>query len=235
MRILAIEDDLIFAEALRESLERLEHVVIDVTSSPDEFKRLVKATLPDLVVVDIDLGHTLTGIDVVQDMQEFHDCPVIFLTSHEDVETAEEALDAFPAAFLTKPASDAELMSAISLASKPKPMQSPKPSQADDAFFLKIENTLKKLDAKDVLYIEVMGRTCFVITSVERLEVAMRLKDLIKELPGGFVQIHRSYLVNQLHISEVDSQLQSVTLHNQQLPVGRSFKNELLSKINRIG
>lgn len=238
IRILAIDDDPIFAESIREMVEEIGHLLIEVVSEITEFKRLVKATDPELLLIDIDLGQEISGIELANELSTDISCPFIFITSHTDLETTQKAIELLPAAYITKPINSAALLSAISLAES-KHVSKSRPGNAT-GLFIKAGGALKKFKAEDIYYVEVMDKSCFLHTSQGEIEVTIRLKDLKKQLPKGFIQIHRSYIVNLEAIQELDSQVATVTVNTivesmRQLPVGRSYRDELLRNMNRIG
>lgn len=240
MRILAIDDDPIFAESIKETIEVIGHTLIDVVPDISTFKRLIKATDPELLIIDIDLGEEMNGIELASSLSAEIHCPFIFITSHQDLATTEEAIELLPAAYITKPVNNASLLSAIALAES-KEIGIPDPKDAK-GLFIKVGSLLKKFDAEDITYIEVMDKSCFLHTSEGKIEVNIRLKELKKQLPESFIQIHRSYVINMDAIKEVDTQVTQVGMnpaqHNHeivQLPVGRSYKKDLLRNMNRIG
>lgn len=240
MRILAIDDDPIFAESIRETIDFIGHTLIEVVSDIATFKRLIKATDPELLIIDIDLGQEMNGIDLATSLLDEIRCPFIFITSHQDLETTEKAIELLPAAYITKPVNNASLLSAIALAESKDLLV--RNTQKTKGLFIKVGTLLKKFDAEDISYVEVMDKSCFLHTLEGKIEVNIRLKELKKQLPDDFLQIHRSYVVNLNAISEVDSQVTKIGMspagHNQecdQLPVGRSYRNDLLRNMNRIG
>src|SRR5690606_25629790 len=116
IRILAIEDDPIYAEALRLVIDELGYILIEVTSEPQEFLRLTRATIPDLLLIDIDLGAAIDGIDLAKQISAGNAVPVIFLTSYKDKETILRATGAKPSAYITKPYEAGSLQAAIEIA-----------------------------------------------------------------------------------------------------------------------
>ncbi|WP_421877498.1 LytR/AlgR family response regulator transcription factor [Marinoscillum sp.] len=235
LRILAIEDDPIFAESLKALISDIGFILIDVVDNVDEFKRLVRATVPDVLLLDIDLGESISGIDLAEEVMTFHKCPFIFITSHKDVETVRQALEVVPASYVTKPLDAASLLAAIELAKSKKSEQNNVANPTEKALYLKAGDVLKKIKEQEIQFVEIKGRVCHIQTGEGSHELSIRLKDLLSQLSSNFLQVHRSYVINLEQIDEVGSQLQHVQISNQQIPVGRNYKDELLVKINRIG
>src|SRR5690606_35014453 len=109
IRILAIEDDPIYAESLRLVLEELGYLLIEVTDDIHEFFRLIKATLPDILLIDIDLGLEMDGIQLAEKVNQEVEIPFLFVTSYKDSQTVLRAKDVLPAAYITKPYEPASL------------------------------------------------------------------------------------------------------------------------------
>ncbi|MBC5992229.1 response regulator [Pontibacter cellulosilyticus] len=56
IRVLAVEDDERHADVLRMVLNQLDYELIDLVSAPKEVMRLLKATKPNVLLMDIGLG-----------------------------------------------------------------------------------------------------------------------------------------------------------------------------------
>lgn len=101
--ILIVEDDPFEAEHLRLHLQQAGHLISDVVTSGEEAIARVNQGGIDLLVVDIVLSGEMDGIDAVQEINQAHDIPVIFLTSHVSDELLIRAERAKPFAYLLKP------------------------------------------------------------------------------------------------------------------------------------
>src|ERR671932_2403827 len=116
IRILAVEDDVLHADVLRMHLDRMGYDLINVVDNSAEALRLLKATEPDLLLMDIDIGEEQTGIDLVKRINQFTDVPVIYLTSFNEKHIFDEARQTLPDAYILKPFDPSELQRAIELA-----------------------------------------------------------------------------------------------------------------------
>lgn len=239
IRILAIEDDPIYAESLRLVLEELGYLLIEVTDDIHEFFRLIKATLPDILLIDIDLGLEMDGIQLAEKVNQEVEIPFLFVTSYKDSQTVLRAKDVLPAAYITKPYEPASLQAAVEIAMKqPKTVQRnlvdlPANTQS---FFLKEEEGLTKVRLDEILFIEVNEKYCTFHLAHGSIKVNIRLKEILDRLPDQeFVQVHRSYVVAVNYIDLVDSNFHKVLIGDHAIPVGRSFRVGLQLRINRIG
>ncbi len=241
IRILAIEDDPIYAESIKLVVQELGYVLIDVVQSISEFKRLVKATIPDILLVDIDLGAEIDGIELANQISEESNAPVIFLTAYKDTETIIRAKDARPSAYLTKPYEAVLLQAAIEIAvSGGKTAQNPSEgftmSMQKESLFVKSGGSLKKVSIAEILFIEVKEKFCQLHGLSTYLEINIRLKDLIEKLPANqFIQTHRSFVVNKNHIDEVDAGFSKLQIKATTIPIGKNYKETVSAALDRVG
>src|SRR6056297_308342 len=102
-RLLIVEDELIFAEDLQSNLEEFGYEIVDKALDGPEAIQKAKRYLPDLIIMDIKLSGTMSGIETSQIIKDTLDIPVIFLTAHSDIHTIEQAKLTEPYGFLLKP------------------------------------------------------------------------------------------------------------------------------------
>jgi putative two-component system response regulator len=115
-KILIVEDELITAESIRESLERSGYVVTGIASSGDEAFRLIGKEVPSLSLVDIRIKGKQDGVDVARRMIAEFDIPVIYLTAYSDDDVVARARETLSYGFMLKPFEDRELYSNIEIA-----------------------------------------------------------------------------------------------------------------------
>ena len=71
---------------------------------------------PRLVLMDIQLGHGMTGLEAARQVMERQPCPVIITTAYADDEYLAEAMQAHVFGYLVKPVTPQQLASAMALA-----------------------------------------------------------------------------------------------------------------------
>jgi DNA-binding response OmpR family regulator len=116
--ILVVEDEILVAMDLQESLQRAGYLVPDFITSVDTFMSSLVREKPDLVLMDINLGSFTDGVSAVQRMRILGDTPVIYLTAYDDTATKQRALTTQPVEYLIKPISEQTLYSAVERALK---------------------------------------------------------------------------------------------------------------------
>ena len=114
--ILVVEDSRALARDIQKTLVALGYGVSGVASSAEEAIARVAEKSPDLVLMDITIRGALDGITTAEILRTRFGLPVIYLSSSSDFETIDRATKTAPQAYLVKPASPAELRSAIEVA-----------------------------------------------------------------------------------------------------------------------
>jgi CheY-like chemotaxis protein len=83
-RAVVVEDEPLIAADIRAILERLGVEVAGEASSAAEAVRVATDSKPDIILADYNLDGRDTGIDAVLEINETHDCPVVFITGFPD-------------------------------------------------------------------------------------------------------------------------------------------------------
>lgn len=115
MRVMVIEDDPLTQAALCDILERLGHQPIAPKPEADVVKRSAQEQLPDLALVDINLGQN-DGISIALDLKKRCKIPIVFVSSYHDGETIQRAAAIRPNGYIIKPFSESEIYAAVEIA-----------------------------------------------------------------------------------------------------------------------
>ena len=113
-RILVVDDDPHTLRQVRDILSRANYTPI-VTADPEEAVRLVESDRPQLVLLDLVFPGT-DGIELMQDILDIAEVPVIFLTAYGRDQNMERAFDMGAADYMVKPFSPTELTARIKAA-----------------------------------------------------------------------------------------------------------------------
>lgn len=114
--IFIIEDEVIVAEDLRETLNSLGYTVIGSATSGEDALRKLETVRPDLVLVDIRLAGTMDGVETAGHIRDRFGYPAIFLTAHSENTNIARAKETGPYGYIIKPFNDRELHSTIEMA-----------------------------------------------------------------------------------------------------------------------
>ena len=241
IRILATEDDALHEEMLRIVIDKLGYELIDVVYKPSDLYLKISATKPDLLLMDIDLGNEVSGIDLTKEINDRYDIPVIYVTSFADSETFQKAKKTHPSAYIVKPYKETELQRAVELAIYNK-SDSPDTVRRgrnevvlNNHIYLKEGNVLVKVDLESIQLIEAYDKYCFIYTGDRRKMIRVRLKDLMEQLPDSlFCQAHRSYVVNIGAIEKIALSSNKITVAGKEIPVSKTYKHYLFTKLNCV-
>ncbi len=243
VKILIVEDELIIAEDMRAMLEDLGYEVVGVTADPQEAKRLIAATMPDIAMLDITLGTQQLGLELGRDIVENHKIPFIFCTSHSDKSTIGKAAELHPNGYLIKPFEQKDLFSAIELAlanfSHDRSAEEDQTSIDEDliikdSLFIKEGHLYVKVKIQNIHWLSPDGNyTTIHEEGGKKHLVRMPLKDLHDQLPKDkFFRSHRSFVVNLDSIEAINNQ--NIYIDSQKIPLGKSYRDELLSQVRKM-
>lgn len=114
-RVLIIEDEPVIAMDLENLVSELGHQITGVARTRTEAVEIGGKERPDLILADIRLADSSSGIDAVNDLlAEFGDLPVIFITAYpERLLTGDRPEPAF---LISKPYKEDQVRSAVSQA-----------------------------------------------------------------------------------------------------------------------
>ncbi len=234
MRVLIVDDEPLAIDVLETYVSQIGHLeLVASCQSAIEANEILEQEEVDLIFLDIQMPQ-LSGIDFLKAL----DNPpmVIFTTAFPDF--AVEGFELNAVDYLVKPIPMDRFLKAVN---KARAQFSPKGGDqtaldSDDFFFVKADKKLMKIAYDDIIYIE--GLKDYVILRLEtgRVITLQTMKNLEKKLPATrFKRIHRSYIVNLSKIVSVEGS--SIEVKGQKegklLAIGKNYRDELLSLINR--
>ena len=114
--IFIVEDELIAAEDIRQTINTLGYSVSGIARSGEVAIEKVRETRPDLVLMDIHLAGAMDGIEAARQIHSLFGIPVIYITAHADDELLERAKVTEPYGYILKPYDERELHSVIEMA-----------------------------------------------------------------------------------------------------------------------
>jgi two-component system, LytTR family, response regulator len=180
----------------------------------------------DVIFLDIQMPD-VTGIDFLKTLK--HPPLVVFTTAY--AEYAVEAFQLKAVDYLLKPITEERFKEAIDKVERQ--LNTPGTAyqvQETDHVFLKQDNRLVKVWFDDVLYVEALKDFSKVFLKDRTMLISAHLK-MMEELlpPSKFVRIHRSYIAALHAITAVQGGV--VEIGKQELPVGSTYKEELMKRL----
>lgn len=157
-RILIVEDESLVAMDMERMLLGLGYEVLPNVNSYDDAMLALNTNKPDLVLLDINLNDTKTGIDLSKQIQQQYKIPFIYLTSHADKATMDEALVTKPYGYLLKPFDADDLYAAIEVAMSNfmgQPIHNEDSGLlCKDALFIKTDKNFVRVEINDICWVE---------------------------------------------------------------------------------
>lgn len=103
MKLAIVEDDLIIQMFLERVASSIHFNVVGTATDHEQAIKLIEATYPDLVLLDIGISGFVDGIDTAKVIRERFDIPYLFMSGNTDTKTHERAISTNPIGFITKP------------------------------------------------------------------------------------------------------------------------------------
>jgi len=240
IKVLIVEDEPLYAGQLEMLVIELGYLPLAKVSTGDMALDMVKATSPDLILMDINIDGDKDGIQTAAMIHKTEKIPVIFITSMQDDTTFERAKSTAPYAFIAKPFSAKKLQRTIELAigrMRPQTQDNETTTWTDDllvkdSFYIKVKNKLEKVTLSDILWVEVVNRDCIMHTTEKPITIRIPLTELLAKLPEAiFMQVHRSFIVNIEQIDSVDLTNNRILIKEGFIPISKAHKENILKKL----
>lgn len=189
----------------------------------------------DLVFLDINMPE-LSGFEMLHALSQ----PplVIFTTAH-----SEFALDGYKYSavdYLLKPIELPRFLSAIDKAIQRKRLdvtnsKSSRHNELPMDSFIKIkkDGELIKVELETIVYVQSYGNYVKIISDDKKYLTSITTFEIEKKLPKDkFLRIHKSYIISIKHVSKLEHN--RLFIKNLELPIGNTFKREVLLKLSNI-
>ena len=198
MQIAICDDNHLFLERFRVQVGELGLArKIDCYSTLKQFiYSLDDGIQYDAVLMDIDWKQDETGMDAAEKLYQLSpQTKVIYITGYNDRFSQQIFLyKANLSGYLVKPI-DTGLLQA-NLTKVKKTLE----DQEEPLLTLSSHGKPLSLPCRDILYLESLGHTVNIYTQEETITVYQRLEKILPMLPGGFIQCHKSFVVNMRQI-----------------------------------
>ena len=195
MQIAVCDDNQLFLDEIGTQLRMLPIVdSVDLFPRLDAFFQIIekKRRHYHAVLLDMDWGEQETGLEIAQ--QLYHQCPetkIIYVTGYNDRFSQHILLHrANLSGYLTKPV-DLDLLQ-LNL----RKVQDDLPLQDEPALVLQSRGKPVAIPIREIFYIESRGHTLLLHTGTECITVYGKLSAVLRSLPEGFFQCHKSFAVN---------------------------------------
>lgn len=231
-RIFIVEDDPIIAADLKGILDDLGYLVCGVAHQPFDAKRRIEAERPDLLLMDVNLGSDIDGIDLATLVRN-QGAGIIFITAFTDKATRDRVKELNPLGYIIKPFDEKDIEVALDLAVyhlKQADIAVKQNEVSADSIFIKTgNNSSRKIVFEEIAMLEACDNYAFIHLPDERIMVSFTLKDLEQKISAPFlIRVHRSFVVNTNKVEAIRNG--SLVIGKHEVPIGKSYKEEVMKK-----
>lgn len=237
-RILIVEDESLVAMDMERMLTDLGYDLIPNVNSYAAAVEVLDQTKPDLVLLDITLNDTKTGIDLSLLLQQTYKVPFIYVTSHSDKKTIDQALVTKPNGYLLKPFDANDLYTAIEVAlsnfaGHTANGQDDSALVCKDALFVKNDKNFVRVEIEEICWIESEHNYLYIISQKGKHIIRSNFRDFQQHVPAAkFIQVHKSYIIN---LDKVDAFSHTdITINGKEIPLSRMYKDDFFACMKRI-
>jgi two-component system, LytTR family, response regulator LytT len=249
LNVFIVEDESIVAKDIQNSLTKLGYNVVGTANNGKDALEKIAEIEPDLVLMDIQIKGNMSGIEVSEKIKERLHIPVIFLTAYADEGTLSRAKITEPYGYILKPFKEIDLHSTIEMAVYKHQKDAEllkerdflyslvenKDSNSKDILFVKSNSRLVKVYLKDIYFVEALKDYVVIHTEYGRYTVHTTMKDLDRKLgTTEFARVHRSFIARLDKIQSIDNQNVILEKQRKVIPVGGSYREELMQKLNML-
>lgn len=164
------------------------------------YRDLMKNKSVDLLFLDIELVST-DGIQIgklIRHELENQDIGIVYISAKSSY--ALELFKIHPLDFLIKPVKMQDISDTIDEALRLY-------NRYNTVFEYRTNGYNCKIPYKDIIYFYSENKKINMVTAAQTIQFTGKIKDLAGVMPGNFIQIHQSYIINMNHMSECSYEL----------------------------
>ena len=188
-------------------------------------------TQQNILVIFLDINlPKVSGINFIKSL--VHAPLVIFTTAYP--EFAVEGFELNAIDYLLKPFSFERFLKAVNKAIENLNVYNTQNNaeKKSSFIFLKADKKIHKVDLENIHYIEAIGDYMKVVTDSGQLIINETMKKLQEELPiRSFIRVHKSFIISRNRIKYIEGNY--VQIEDKSIPIGATYKNEVLASIDR--
>lgn len=218
-------------------LEELNYSIFSVNTVV-EAERLLGRHAIDLVILNIGYNDAHKIVDFADSIKT-KELPLVFLAHDNAREIYEKVKETNILAYLVSPIDMLTLRSIADYALRDKNSVNGNKWNSnrylDDTLFIKVNQLLQRVKINDISHIKSEGNYCLIFTHEKKYAIKLSMIRLYNTLENkGFLQVHKSYLAKLNKIDNIDISGNEVILGNVRIPLGRKYKQDLLTYLNLL-
>lgn len=213
------------------SRNMIEGRVVYTAAMPDDVLAFCSKNDVNVVIVDIDLKSEMNGMALAQALREKdRKLYIIFLTGH--LEYLMQAYKVKTFDYIPKPVTY-DILEQCILSLYEDYMEVNSPLADVGCITIKSGSEIYRLRPNDITYIERLGCKTIIHTCTSQIYCYDSLESLQQLLGDGFIRCHKSFIVNEKHISIINIGKNEIVLdNNAKCSIGRKYKKEVVQRAN---
>lgn len=220
-KILIVEDETIVALDTKSTLIKLGYEVIDIVTNYDDAISSFLDKKPDIILMDIFLHNSLSGIEISKKINEISNTPIIFMSAYCDDEILSQAAKTEPFGYLVKPFNRNDLKSMLNMATYKLQKKSTYNYLADGKFKLSHDYYYSLNDYLRIYY----EKQEIPLTKNERLFLEVLLKARGELVPFSAIE----------HYIWFNKSISDSTLRTLMYRLRSKFNHKLIETVNTLG
>jgi DNA-binding LytR/AlgR family response regulator len=212
-RIFIAEDNVLISEHLREVLEELDYIVLDIGYDLISSIGILSRSSANIAILDIRMHGKNDGFEIAKYINENISIPIVFLTSYSDVDTLKSASGFNPAGYLVKPFRKEQIFSTLEILNASKKMDEHK-------ITLNLGREKRIIQANDILWLMTDDKYIEIQTDSKKFVVRASIASFIADNAlTNLERVHRSYAVNPTKIDSISGS--NLSINGTEIPISR--------------
>ncbi|MDM5221217.1 LytTR family transcriptional regulator DNA-binding domain-containing protein [Peribacillus sp. NJ11] len=241
MKAFIVEDEPLARDELKYLLKRSRQVeVVGEAEGIEDAMRDISHLKPDLVFLDIELAEG-NGLQLAKQLAELDPAPsLIFATAYD--EFALQAFELYAFDYLLKPYNENRIRQTLDKlmklgknredGSRTGPLASRTAVEQTGKLAVEIDDRIVLIDRDTILFIGLIEGKTIIKTGENEYKTGDPLIVLERKLDNrSFLRVHRGFIVNVIHISEIQPWFNStynlIMSDGSNIPVSRTYVKEL--------
>lgn len=230
IKCLIIDDEPIAREIIVSHVSKIHRIeVLAICSNAVEAFNYINNHEIDLVFLDINMPE-ITGIAFAKSIK--NDIKIIFTTAYRDY--AVEGFELRAVDYLLKPISFERLLKAVNtyfeVHETENHNQPSDISEISEFMFVRSDRKMIKIEFEEIQYIESYSDYLKIHLKSSTVVTRETITSVEAKLPrDSFMRVHRSYIVSLTFITSFTNE--QVCIHQTSIPISRSYKNEVLQRL----
>lgn len=230
---LIVDDEPLAIQLLTSHVEQVSLLELAATcdNALDAFE-VLKTKKVDLLFLDIQMP-MLTGVEFLKSLP--NPPKVIFTTAYRDY--AMEGYELNIVDYLLKPITFERFFKSINkyfeltrnTAPLPPAITTTVSNQDEAHIYINVNKKHHKVLFSDILYIESLKDYLRLHLKDDALVTKEKISEFMVKLPDGFLRVHRSYIVNQKHITAFTAT--DIEIGRMEIPIGGNYKMEVMERL----